>query len=146
LKLHGTHQFLVYVDDANTLGGNVHTIKKNTAASVVASKQIGLELNVEKTKYKSRIQLLWVITQRVIVIACVRIYHYSLRNNPEERGSQLLRGRSLKSRISMWSCLAIRMQDKNHNTKTDNSSFEQFKYLETILTNQNPFRKKLEAD
>ena len=28
----------------------------------------------------------------------VRNYNYSLRNNPEERGSQLLRGGSLKSR------------------------------------------------
>jgi hypothetical protein len=29
----------------------------------------------------------------------VRNYHYSLRNNPEERSSNLLRGGSLKSRI-----------------------------------------------
>ena len=29
----------------------------------------------------------------------VRNYHYSLRNNPEERSSQLLRGGSLTSRI-----------------------------------------------
>jgi hypothetical protein len=28
----------------------------------------------------------------------VRNYHYSLRNNPEERSSQLLHGGSLKSR------------------------------------------------
>ena len=28
----------------------------------------------------------------------VRNYHYSLRNNPEERSSHLLRGESLKSR------------------------------------------------
>jgi len=32
----------------------------------------------------------------------VRNYHHSLRNNPEERISQLLRGGSLKSRTSMW--------------------------------------------
>ena len=30
----------------------------------------------------------------------VRNYHYSPRNNPEERGSRLLRGGSLKSRIA----------------------------------------------
>jgi hypothetical protein len=29
----------------------------------------------------------------------VRNYHYSLRNNPEERSSYLLRGESLKSRV-----------------------------------------------
>ena len=29
LKLNGTHQFLVYADDDNMLGGSVNTIKKN---------------------------------------------------------------------------------------------------------------------
>jgi hypothetical protein len=29
LKLNGTHQILVYVDDVNILGANVHTITKN---------------------------------------------------------------------------------------------------------------------
>ena len=29
LKLNGTHQFLVYADDDNILGGSVDTIKKN---------------------------------------------------------------------------------------------------------------------
>ena len=31
------------------LGGSIHTIKENIEALVVASKQIGLEVNVEKT-------------------------------------------------------------------------------------------------
>ena len=30
LKLNGTRQLLVYVDDVNILGGSVHTIEKNT--------------------------------------------------------------------------------------------------------------------
>jgi hypothetical protein len=33
------------------LGGSVHAIKQNTDALVVASKEIGLEVNAEKTKY-----------------------------------------------------------------------------------------------
>jgi hypothetical protein len=33
------------------LGRSVHAIKKNTEALVVASKEIGLEVNAEKTKY-----------------------------------------------------------------------------------------------
>jgi hypothetical protein len=37
LKLHGTYQLLVYADDTCVLGGSVHTTKKNTEASVVAS-------------------------------------------------------------------------------------------------------------
>jgi hypothetical protein len=51
LKLNGTHQLLVYVDDVNILGGSIHTIRKNTEALVIASKEIGLEVNAEKTKY-----------------------------------------------------------------------------------------------
>ena len=33
------------------LGGSVHTIKKNAESLVVASKEIGLEINADKTKY-----------------------------------------------------------------------------------------------
>jgi hypothetical protein len=33
------------------LGTNVHNIKKNTEALVVASEETGLEVNVDKTKY-----------------------------------------------------------------------------------------------
>jgi len=40
VKLNGTHQLLVYVDDVNILGGSVHTVKKNTEALVVAIKDI----------------------------------------------------------------------------------------------------------
>jgi hypothetical protein len=50
LKLYGTHQLLVYADDVNMLGGSVHTIKGNAEALVVASKEIGLEVNVDTTK------------------------------------------------------------------------------------------------
>jgi hypothetical protein len=64
LKLSGTHQLLVYADDVNILGVSIHAINKNTEALVVASKEIGLEVNAEKTK------------------------------------------------LSTWSCLEIRMQDK----------------------------------
>jgi hypothetical protein len=33
------------------LGGSVHAIKKHTEALVVVSKEIGLEVNVENSKY-----------------------------------------------------------------------------------------------
>jgi hypothetical protein len=51
LKLNGTHQLLFYADDVNILGGSVYTIKKNTEALVVASKETGLKENADKTKY-----------------------------------------------------------------------------------------------
>jgi hypothetical protein len=51
LKLNGTHQLLAYADDLNLLGDNIDTIKKNTETLIDASKEVGLEMNVEKTKY-----------------------------------------------------------------------------------------------
>jgi hypothetical protein len=42
---------VVYGDDVNVLGGSVHGVKKNTEALVVASKELRLEVNAEKTKY-----------------------------------------------------------------------------------------------
>jgi len=50
-ELNSTPQILVYADNVNILGGSVHTTQKNTEALVVASKQIGLEVNADKTKY-----------------------------------------------------------------------------------------------
>jgi hypothetical protein len=45
--------FLVHIiedhaNDANIMGRDVHTIKKNTEALVIASKGIGLEVNADK--------------------------------------------------------------------------------------------------
>jgi len=42
---------LVYADDVNILGGSAHTVKKNTKPLLVASKENGLEVNVDKIKY-----------------------------------------------------------------------------------------------
>jgi len=51
LKLNGTHQLLAYADDANILGGSIHTLKENAEALVAANTEIGLEVSADKTKY-----------------------------------------------------------------------------------------------
>jgi hypothetical protein len=51
LKLNWIHQLLAYADDVNLLGDNIDTIKKNTETLIDASKEVGLEINVDKTKY-----------------------------------------------------------------------------------------------
>jgi hypothetical protein len=50
-KVNGTHQLLFYADDVNILGGSVHTVEKEAEALVVASKEAGLEVNADSTKY-----------------------------------------------------------------------------------------------
>jgi hypothetical protein len=51
LKLNGTHQLLAYTDDVNLLGDNLDTIQRNIETLIDASKEVGLEINVEKIKY-----------------------------------------------------------------------------------------------
>ena len=51
MKLNGTHQLLAYADDVNILGGSIHTVKENAEALVAATKEIGLEVSADKTKY-----------------------------------------------------------------------------------------------
>jgi len=51
LKLNGTHQLLAYANDVNILGGSMHTLKENAEALVAATREIGLEVCADKTKY-----------------------------------------------------------------------------------------------
>jgi hypothetical protein len=51
LKFKGTHELLALADDMNLLGDNIDTIKKNIETLTDASKEDGLEIYVEKTKY-----------------------------------------------------------------------------------------------
>jgi hypothetical protein len=42
---------LVYTDDINLLGDSINTIKGNTKTLSEASRNVGLEINAEKTKH-----------------------------------------------------------------------------------------------
>jgi hypothetical protein len=51
LKLNGTCQLSVCTDYDNLLGKNLFYIKKNVQGLLVGSKEVCLEVNVEKTEY-----------------------------------------------------------------------------------------------
>jgi hypothetical protein len=44
---------LLYAEE----GGSVHTVKENAEALVVATKEIGLEVNADKSKYVSCLEI-----------------------------------------------------------------------------------------
>jgi hypothetical protein len=48
LKLNGTHQLLAYADYVNLLGDNIDITKLNIETLIVASKEVGLEVEMEK--------------------------------------------------------------------------------------------------
>jgi hypothetical protein len=48
---HWNYYYYYYYADVNLLGDNIGTIKKNTQTLTDISKEVGLEVNTEKTKY-----------------------------------------------------------------------------------------------
>ena len=51
MKLNGTHQLLAYADVVSILGESIHTLKENAEALVAATRETGLGVSVDKTKY-----------------------------------------------------------------------------------------------
>jgi hypothetical protein len=51
LELNRTHQLLAYTVDVKIVGENGNTINKNMEALLEVSREDGLEINVQKTKY-----------------------------------------------------------------------------------------------
>jgi hypothetical protein len=50
-EFRATNQLLVHADGINLLGDSINTIKDNTEPLLGASRDVGLEINAEKTKY-----------------------------------------------------------------------------------------------
>jgi hypothetical protein len=51
LELNGTHQLSVYANDVNMLGENANATKRNTEILSQTCREVGLEVNTEKTEY-----------------------------------------------------------------------------------------------
>jgi hypothetical protein len=51
LELNGTHQLLVYADDVNLLADSTNIIREKICILLEVSRDVGLEINAEKTKY-----------------------------------------------------------------------------------------------
>jgi hypothetical protein len=50
LKLNGTQQLPVNVEDVSILGGSIYNVQENAEALTVVSKETGLEGNADKSK------------------------------------------------------------------------------------------------
>ena len=51
MDMNGTHQVLAYADDVNLIGDDIRTIERNADVLLNACKDIGLAVNIGKTKY-----------------------------------------------------------------------------------------------
>jgi hypothetical protein len=51
MELNGTHQVLFCADGVNILDGRIPSIKEHTETFVVASKEMGLEVNADSTMH-----------------------------------------------------------------------------------------------
>jgi hypothetical protein len=51
LEINGTYHLLVYTGDVNVLEQNINAIMKNTETVWEVSREVGLEVNTERTEY-----------------------------------------------------------------------------------------------
>jgi hypothetical protein len=72
------------------LGGSIHTVKENAEALVVATKQTGLEVNADKTKY--------------MVMS---------RDRNAGRGHSVKTDNSSIERVEEFKCLGMTLTDQN---------------------------------
>jgi len=122
LKPDGTHHLLAYDDDVNILGGSIHTIKQYAEALVPATRETGLEVSADKTKY-----MVMSREQNLVRIQSVRIDNSTFERVEEFKylGSTLTNQNSIaeetKSRLrsgnacyhSVQNLLSSRLLSKN---------------------------------
>jgi hypothetical protein len=51
MEVNETLHLLDYADDISILGENIDTVRENTEVLLEARREVGLEVNTEKTKY-----------------------------------------------------------------------------------------------
>ena len=51
LSLNGLNQLFVYADDVDLIGDDIDALQSNTDVLVEACDEIGLQVNIDKTKY-----------------------------------------------------------------------------------------------
>jgi hypothetical protein len=120
----------------NLLGDNIDTMKENTETLIDASKEVGLEINVEKTKY-----MLLSCHQNVGRNPEIKIGNRSFENVSELKylGTTVTNQNLIQEEIYMsLSCHQI--IGRNPEIKIGNRSFgnvSELKYMETTVTNKN---------
>ena len=66
LNMNSIYQVLAYADDVNLIGKDIITIERNADVSLNACKDIGLTVNIGKTKYME-LELHWACWQMSIL-------------------------------------------------------------------------------
>jgi rRNA pseudouridine-1189 N-methylase Emg1 (Nep1/Mra1 family) len=67
LKMNGTHQLLVYAADDNLLGQNINIIKQNADVLLDVNREVGLEVNAQKTNTRIYSCLIIRLQHKIII-------------------------------------------------------------------------------
>ena len=100
-----------------------------------------------KCNFRTAVKIYFLGIQQLILILCL-VFAFSY-TEVVVVASKEIRIEVNLVKLSIWSCVAIRMRGRSHKIKTGNSSFErveQFKYWGTTLTIKILFRLNLRAD
>jgi hypothetical protein len=121
VKLSGTHQLVAYADDVSLLGDNMDAITKNTETFTDVSKEVGLEINVEKTKYM-------LLARHRIAGEC---WDIKIANRPLENVSQF---KYLGTTVSDQNFIQEKIRSRSKSAMFDNEEiYSAYSALSTIM-------------